>query len=47
MNKITTLAAISMFAVTLGLGLVAPAIATPATEELSPWKKQQFLQNGH
>ena len=29
MNKITTLAAISMFAVTLGLGLMSPALATP------------------
>jgi len=28
MNKITTLAAISMFAVTLGLGLMSPALAT-------------------
>jgi hypothetical protein len=33
MNKITTWAAISMFAVTLGLGIMSPALATPADED--------------
>jgi len=33
MNKITTLAAISMFAVTLGLGIMSPALATPVDNE--------------
>ena len=33
MNKITTWAAITMFAVTLGLGLMSPAMATPADDD--------------
>ena len=33
MNKITTLAAISMFAVTLGLGVISPALATQPDDD--------------